>query len=169
MYSSSTIRVCFILCGLWFLLPAHRRVQYLHSRYSINACWVFKNLGKGFGMLIIIISSYLTPPPSSESKSSKERYFILYSSISNYLSKLHNSFGPSVWWLTQTVESTCNAGDIGSISRSGRSPGEGNGNPLQYYCRENSMDRGAWWATVHGHKESDTNEQLTLSTFKEYG
>ena len=44
----------------------------------------------------------------------------------------------------------CNAGDLGSIPGSGRSPGEGNGNPLQYFCLENSMDGGAWWATVHG-------------------
>ena len=46
--------------------------------------------------------------------------------------------------------SACNLGDLGSIPGSGRSPGEGNGNPLQYYCLENPMDRGAWWATVHG-------------------
>ena len=46
--------------------------------------------------------------------------------------------------------STYNAGDPGSIPASGRSPGEGNGNPLQYSCLENSMDGGAWWATVHG-------------------
>ena len=39
--------------------------------------------------------------------------------------------------------------DVGSIPGSGRSPGEGNGNPLQYSCLENPMDRGAWWATVH--------------------
>ena len=46
-----------------------------------------------------------------------------------------------------------NAGDIrdtGSIPESGRSPGEGNGHPLQYSCLENSMDKEAWWATVHG-------------------
>ena len=47
-------------------------------------------------------------------------------------------------------ESACNAGDPGSIPGSGRSPGEANGNPLQYSCLENSTDRGAWWATVHG-------------------
>ena len=47
-------------------------------------------------------------------------------------------------------ESTCNAGDPGSIPGSARSPGEGNGNPLQYSCLENPMDRGAWQATVHG-------------------
>ena len=46
--------------------------------------------------------------------------------------------------------SACNAGDLGSIPGSGRSPGEGNGNPLQYSCLENSMDGEVWWATVHG-------------------
>ena len=54
-----------------------------------------------------------------------------------------------------------NARDAGSIPRLGRSPGEGNGNPPQYSCLENSMDRGAWWATVHGgHKKVDTTWQL---------
>ena len=46
--------------------------------------------------------------------------------------------------------STCNEGDLGSIPGSGRSPGEGNGNPLQYSCLENPMDRGTWQATFHG-------------------
>ena len=47
-------------------------------------------------------------------------------------------------------ESSCNAGDLGSIPGSGRSPREENGNPLQYSCLENPMDREAWWATVPG-------------------
>ena len=47
-------------------------------------------------------------------------------------------------------ESACSAGDLGSIPGSGRSPGEGNGNPLQYSCLENPMDRGVWQATTHG-------------------
>ena len=47
-------------------------------------------------------------------------------------------------------ESACNTGDLGLIPQSGRSPGEGNGNPLQYSCLENPMDSGAWQATVHG-------------------
>ena len=46
--------------------------------------------------------------------------------------------------------SPANAGDMGLIPGLGRSPGEGNGNPLQYSCLGNLMDRGAWWATVHG-------------------
>ena len=47
-------------------------------------------------------------------------------------------------------ESACNRGDPGSIPRLGRSPEEGDSNPLQCSCLENPMDRGAWWATVHG-------------------
>ena len=55
--------------------------------------------------------------------------------------------------------SSANAGDVGdpgSIAGLGRSSGEGNGNPLQYSCLENPMDRGAWWGIVHGVAESQT-------------
>ena len=47
-------------------------------------------------------------------------------------------------------ESACNKEDLGLVPGLGRSPGEGNGNPLQFCCLENAKDRGAWWATVHG-------------------
>ena len=50
---------------------------------------------------------------------------------------------------SESKESACNAGDLGLIPGLGRSPGEGNGNPLQYSCLENPMDREAWQATVH--------------------
>ena len=71
-----------------------------------------------------------------------------------------------LWWRDQSAEcirgalsfpcssldkqSACSAGDLGSIPGLGRSPGEGNGNPLHYPCLENLMDRGAWWAVVYG-------------------
>ena len=57
---------------------------------------------------------------------------------------------PPTGFLRSLVESTCNAGDLGSIPGLGRFPGEGNGNPLQYSCLENPMDRGAWRPAVHG-------------------
>ena len=59
------------------------------------------------------------------------------------------------WWL-KGKESACNARDQGSIPGSGRSPGKGNGNPLQYPCLENPMDGEAWWAAVHGFAKSWT-------------
>ena len=69
----------------------------------------------------------------------------------------------SYWWKIKGLSSwegfpggsavenlPASAGDVGSIPGSGRSPGEGNGNPLQYSCLGNPMDRGTWWTTVHG-------------------
>ena len=53
-------------------------------------------------------------------------------------------------------QSACNAGDLGSVPGSGRSPGEGNGNSLQYSCLENFMDKGAWQARVHRISKSQT-------------
>ena len=57
---------------------------------------------------------------------------------------------------SDSKESACNAGDLGLIPGSGRCPGGGNGNPLQYSCLGNLMDRGTWWAAVHGVARSQT-------------
>jgi len=66
------------------------------------------------------------------------------------------------WWLSGK-ESVCNAGDVGSIPGSGRSPGEENSNPLQYSYLENLMDRGSWQAIVHGvANELDTTKQTRV-------
>ena len=83
------------------------------------------------------------------------------------LSKLSSMFFLHAFWVTPSAsedfprgsdskESACNAGDQGSIPGLGRSPGGGHGNPLQYSCLENPMDRGAWWATVHRVTRSQT-------------
>ena len=66
--------------------------------------------------------------------------------INTSMYTLHKVFPHS----SVSKESACYAGDLGLIPGSGRSPGEGNNNPLQYSCLENPVDRGAWWATVHG-------------------
>ena len=58
-------------------------------------------------------------------------------------------------------ESDCNARDLDSTPGSGRSPGKGNSNPLQYSCLENPMDRGVWWATVHGPHEQRVGHSLS--------
>ena len=76
-------------------------------------------------------------------------------------------FWKHFWWGfpvgSDGKDSTCSSGDLHLIPGSERAPGEGNGNPLQYSCLGNHMNRGAWWATVHGvTKDSDTTEQLTL-------
>ena len=61
-------------------------------------------------------------------------------------------------WNSAGKESACSAGDLALISGAGRSPGGGDDNPLQSSCLENPMDRGAWWAAVHGVAESVTAE-----------
>ena len=66
-------------------------------------------------------------------------------------------------------ESACNAGDPGLIPGSGRSLGEGNGNPLQYSCLGNPMDRGAWQATVHGSQKSQTQLSNLTAVIQRFG
>ena len=68
---------------------------------------------------------------------------------------------------SDSKESACNVQDPGLISGSGRSPGEGHGNTLQYSFLGNPMDRGAWRATVHGVEELDKIKQLTLAKEQE--
>ena len=89
------------------------------------------------------------------------KYLWLYCFIVNYIKYAAMEFA---WWLSGK-ESACNAGDSGSIPGSGRSPGEGSGNPLQYSCLGNPMDRGAWWATVHGVAKSRTRLSDFAFTF----
>ena len=69
------------------------------------------------------------------------------------------------WWLSGK-ELPCNTRDSDLIPGLGRSPGGGHGNPLQYSCLENPMDRGAWWAkSIEGCKESDMTERLSMHIY----
>ena len=81
------------------------------------------------------------------------------------MAKFHSFMFNSILLYVYTCKaSVCNAGDPGSIPESGRSPGEGNGNLLQYSCLENSIHRGAWRATVHGVTELDMTECARMHT-----
>ena len=71
------------------------------------------------------------------------------------------------WW-PGGKESACSAGDLGLIPGLGRSPRGGHGNSLQYSCLENSMDRGAWWATVNGVTQLDTTEVTKQQHERDY-
>ena len=73
-------------------------------------------------------------------------WMCLFKAMTNVCTPVTSYSGASHWLSGE--ESTCNAGDVGSIPGSGRSPGRGHGNPLQYSCLGNPMDRGDWWATV---------------------
>ena len=71
----------------------------------------------------------------------------------------------TMYWASKVVlqkSLPADAGDVGLIPGSGRSPGVGNGNPHQHSCLGNLMDRGAWWATVHGVTESDTTQHTCV-------
>ena len=79
------------------------------------------------------------------------------------LPNLINGASQVVQVVKNVLANAGDARDMGSLPGSGRSPGVGNGNPLQYSCLKNSMDRGAWWATVHGvAKESDRTEHTCV-------
>ena len=110
------------------------------------------------------------------SASGSPRYLLVYKSITPFVSVFflcistfqgHQSYGIRAHFPggSEDKASACNAGDPGLTTGLGRSPGEGNGNPLQYSCLENPMDREAWWATVHGVPKSWTRlSDFTLRT-----
>ena len=93
-------------------------------------------------------------PPSSTSSASADGFFT--TSATWEIPETHCIYSHLLGQITlgfpggsEVKVSASNVGDLGLIPGLGRSPGEGNGNPVQYSCLENPMDRGAWWATVH--------------------
>ena len=125
---------CIYLLGIWYL---QRRKC---SRPFISAYpWIQSKDGKYLGKKFHEIPKIKT--------------WICHSSSTIYIAlTLYLGFPGGL----DSKESACSVGDMGSIPGLRRSPGEGNGNPLQYCYLENSMDRGAWWAPVHGVAKSRT-------------
>ena len=92
----------------------------------------------------------------------KDIFLVAFRRVSKKHSHLMSYSGLPRW--LSGKESACSAGDVGLISGLGRSPGGGNGNPLQYSSPESSMDREAWWATVYGVAKSQTQlSSLTIT------
>ena len=116
-----------------FLTPVHILPSHRHAHNSI-----YRNVSS------LSFSSQLIHPPLRTFSNLSQCLCLLYSMISGFL-------GASV-----VKNPPASAGDTGSIPGSGRSPGEGNGNPLHCSCLENPVDRGAWWASVYGLQKSRT-------------
>ena len=110
-------------------------------------------------------------PYSSCIKKKKKQQNLLYAII-KFILRVQNIIKLYYIYSSVSKDSACNAGDPGSIPGLGRSPREGNGNPLQCYCLENPMDRGAWQATVHGVSRVGHNlvikEREILYLFQKY-
>ena len=111
--------------------------------------------GAGFMLLRIRADGLSSPWPSIPSMHWSAYYkpLMLYFKLSACFSKgpVSTFMGfPDGAVVRKLPANADDARDMGSIPRSGRCPGEGNSNPLQYSCQENSTDRGVWWATVHG-------------------
>ena len=96
-------------------------------------------------------------------------YPLQYSSLENSMDYIVYGLAKSLPGGSVSKESACNAGDTGLVPGLGRSPGGGHGNPLQYFCLENPMDRGAWRATVHRVTKSQTRPKpLSMHTCAKY-
>ena len=109
-------------------------------------CWTF------YGCVCVIRSVISDSNPMDCGLPGSSVHGILQAKILNWIAFPFSVFPDG----SEDKASSCHMGDLGSIPGLGRSPGEGNGNPLQYSCRENPMDGGAWRATVHGIAKSLT-------------
>ena len=128
-------------------------INVIHLTSNLKFPWTFKL--DVLGNLGVWVSEHTFPTNSQVSKSAAQRLPCLAHHLSEFNSHLENWAGLPRW-ISGKKNLPANAGNMGSIPGSGRSPGEGNGNPLQYSCLENPRDRGAWRTTVHGVAKSWT-------------
>ena len=115
-----------------FLLSSFTFIKRLLSSSSLSAISVLSSASL---RLLIFLPAILTPACDSSSLAFHVMYYSAYLDFPGG---------------SQGKESTCSGGDLGLILKLGRSPGGEHGNPLHYSCLENPMDKGAWWAIVHG-------------------
>ena len=141
---------CFSVSALWcplatptillgFLLPsAERSYPASEASGSFSLLSAIRVVSSIYLRFLIFLPAILIPACNSSSPAFLMIYFV-------YKLKKQKGFSGGA----EVKASACNVGDLGSIPGLGRSPGGGNGNPLQYSCLENPMDGGAWWTTVH--------------------
>ena len=136
--------------GHWWLFICHKKYYHVphtltHKRNPSFAIWAASGSG-GVGVLMMMGCRILKGKEHVDWVISKQAY-------------KRKGVDTEIWSFPCSSvgkESVCNAGDLGLIPGSERSPGEGNGNPLQFCCLENPMDRGAWQDIVHGVSNSWT-------------
>ena len=126
-------------------------------------CWASLQRALVLALFRVLVN-HMPPGTASNFKTQKEQYQLNFRCAT--LENTQQLLGLFIWlnlelpWGyprgSDSKASACNAGDQGSIPGLGRSPGEGNGSPLQYSCLENSMDGGAWGVRVDGVTESQT-------------
>ena len=139
------VYVCVCLFFIEFLgFPWFRKVAIYTSILKVLNCLVVNHLSGSFAPVIF-----------------KFKYVHTHTHTHTHTDKhTQTHIHGLLWWLRNDKESTCNVGDPGSIAGLGRSPGEGNDNPLQYSCLEKPRDRGTWQAaTDHGAAKSRTGPQ----------
>ena len=183
-FSTLKIFVFFFTKYVWYNLYVSLNMFLIYAFSSslilvfISSTWLRKFYMQNSCSLLylLIFCSYSAPQQQSLSTS---RFFFLYllpcvrrNLLSLYWFICYRYFPFTYQYITwfkgfpgrsDGKESACNVGDLGLIPGLGRSPGGGHGNPVQYSCLENPMDRGAWWAAVHGVAESDTTAWLSIS------
>ena len=146
-------------CFLLTLLIAHYYSSslFLHLPFSSEKSLERKHMTLNLGdqrIWFTISNSLLILEPLTWLK--EEKQWHMFHRLSSFNCHLFLIWNPIFPGGLDSKAFACNEGDPGSIPGSGRSPGEGNGNPLQYSCLENPMDRGAWQAAVHGVTKSWT-------------